>query len=73
MLDHLRTVIIAPLTTGSRPAPFRIAVTHGGKRGFILLDQMRTVDKTRLLKKLGTVSAKTLTSTLTTLQEMFTE
>lgn len=73
MHDYLRTVIVAPMTTGNRPAPFRIGVTHGGKKGLILLDQMRAVDKIRLVKKLGTVSAKTLTSTLSTLQEVFAE
>jgi mRNA interferase MazF len=73
MHDHLRTVIVAPMTTKSRLAPFRIGITHGGKKGLILLDQMRAVDKVRLAKKLGAVSAKTLTSTLTTLQEVFTE
>ena len=71
MHDHLRTVIVAPMTTGSRPAPFRVAVSHGGKRGLILLDQMRAVDKARLARKLGTVSAKTLMTTLNTLQETF--
>lgn len=73
MHDHLRTVMVAPMTTKSRPAPFRIAVAHGGRKGLILLDQLRAVDKTRLSKKLGAVSAKTLTSTLSTLQEVFTE
>lgn len=73
MHDHLRTAIVAPMTTKSRAAPFRIGVTHGGRKGLILLDQMRAVDKARLAKKLGAVSAKTLTSTLSTLQEIFTE
>lgn len=73
MHDHLRTVIVAPMTTKSRAAPFRIGVTHRGQRGLILLDQIRAVDKARLAKKLGAVSAKTLTSTLSTLQEIFTE
>ena len=73
MHDHLRTVIVAPMTTGSRVAPFRIGVTHGGRKGLILLDQMRAVDKARLAKKLGVVSPKTLTSTLSTLQEVFAE
>jgi mRNA interferase MazF len=73
MHDHLRTVIVAPMTTGSRPAPFRIGVTHRGQKGLILLDQMRAVDKTRLAKKLGAVSAKTLTSTLNILQEIYSE
>jgi len=54
-------------------APFRIGVTHGGRKGLILLDQVRAVDKSRLAKKLGVVSAKTLTTTLRTLQEVFAE
>lgn len=73
MHDHLRTVIVAPMTTKSRAAPFRIPVTHGGKHGLILLDQVRAVDKVRLVKKLGAVSAKTLAATLDTLQEVFAE
>lgn len=73
MHDHLRTVMVAPMTTKSRAAPFRIGLTHGGRKGLILLDQLRAVDKARLAKRLGAVSAKTLTSTLSTLQEVFTE
>jgi mRNA interferase MazF len=61
------------MTTAGRDAPFRIAVSHGGRKGLILLDQVRAVDKIRLVKKLGAVSAKTLTSTLRTLQEVFAE
>jgi len=71
--DHLRTVIIAPMTSKGFTAPFRIPVTHGGTKGLIVLDQVRTVDKTRLIKRLGAISAKTLTATLLTLQEVFTE
>lgn len=71
MHDHLRTVMIAPMSAGSRPAPFRIAITHGGKKGLILLDQIRTVDKTRLVTKFGVVNAKTLGGVLRTLQEIF--
>jgi mRNA interferase MazF len=73
MHDHLRTVIVAPMTTKGRTAPFRVGVTHGGQKGLILLDQMRAVDKIRLAKKVGAVSAKTLKTTLSTLQEIFTE
>ena len=73
MHDHLRTAIIAPMATGSKPAPYRIPVTSGGKKGLILLDQIRTVDKARLLSKLGVLNAKTLSSTLETLQEVFSE
>ncbi|WP_218508768.1 type II toxin-antitoxin system PemK/MazF family toxin [Variovorax sp. dw_308] len=71
--DHLRTVIVAPMTSKAFSAPFRIPLTHGGTKGLILLDQIRTVDKVRLAKKLGAVSAKTLAVTLTTLQEVFAE
>lgn len=73
MHDHLRTLLIAPMTTGNKPAPFRIPVTFEIKKGLILLDQMRSVDKTRLVKKLGNVSANTLTDTLHILQEVFAE
>ena len=73
MHDHLRTVIVAPMTTKSRPAPFRMPVTHGGQKGLILLDQVRAVDKARLAKRLGAVSTKTLLGTLGTLQEVFAE
>jgi mRNA interferase MazF len=71
MHDYLRTVIVAPMTTKGRPAPFRIPLSHGGKKGLILLDQIRAVDKVRLAKKMGSVSAKTLSLALDTLQEVF--
>jgi mRNA interferase MazF len=71
--DHLRTVIVAPMTSKGFTAPFRIPITHAGTKGLIVLDQLRTVDKLRLAKKLGTVSTKTLATTLNTLQEIFTE
>ena len=71
MHDHLRTALIAPMTTKSRPAPFRIPVSHNGQRGLILLDQVGAVDKIRLVKRLGALPAKTLAQTLTALQEAF--
>lgn len=73
MHDHLRTVLVAPMTTAGRPAPFRIDLIHGGRKGLILLDQVRAVDKARLVKRLGAVSTKTLAATLRTLQEVFAE
>lgn len=69
--DHLRTVIVAPMTTGAGTAPFRIPITFGGKKGLILLDQIRTLDKSRLVRRLGAASKATLTATLRTLQEVF--
>jgi len=71
MHDYLRTVIVTPMTTGSKPAPYRIPVKFQGKHGLILLDQIRVLDKTRLVKKLGEVEGETLTATLETLQEVF--
>jgi mRNA interferase MazF len=71
MHDYLRTVIVAPMTTKGRPAPFRVPLSHGGKKGLILLDQIRAVDKVRLARKMGSVSAKTLGVALDTLQEVF--
>ena len=71
--ENLRTVIVAPMTSKGFAAPFRVPVTHAGKKGLIVLDQLRTVDKVRLAKNLGAVSAKTLSATLTTLQEVFTQ
>jgi mRNA interferase MazF len=71
MHDYLRTVIVAPMTTGARPAPYRIPVSFQGKRGLILLDQLRTLDKLRLVKRLGSVSPARLASTRETLQKVF--
>ena len=71
--DSLRTVIVAPMTSKGFTAPFRVPVTHAGTKGMIVLDQVRMVDKVRLSKRLGAVSAKTLTAALTTLQEVFAE
>lgn len=71
MHDYLRTVIVAPMTTRAHSAPYRIAVTFQGKRGLILLDQLRTLDKIRLVKRLGSISAAVLDSTLKTLQQVF--
>jgi mRNA interferase MazF len=71
MHDYLRTVIVAPMTTGSHPAPFRIPVSHDGKDGLILLDQIRTVDKVRLVSHFGKLQPKTLKRLLDAMQEMF--
>jgi mRNA interferase MazF len=73
MHDYLRTAMVAPMTTGSHPAPFRIPVRHGGKQGLILLDQIRAVDKTRLVKRSGAISPAALSATLAALGEIFAE
>jgi mRNA interferase MazF len=71
--DHLRTVIVVPMTSKGFAAPFRIPLTHAGKKGLVLLDQLRTVDKVRLVKRVGALSPKTLGAALATLQQLFAE
>ncbi|WP_175948367.1 type II toxin-antitoxin system PemK/MazF family toxin [Burkholderia pyrrocinia] len=71
--DHLRTVIVAPMSSKDRPTPFRVPVTFKRKHGLILLDQVRTVDKVRLVKREGVVAEQTLLATLRILQNVFAE
>lgn len=71
--SRLRTVIVAPMTTGSRPAPFRVPIRFKGKDGLILPDQMRTLDRTRLVKRMGKADSVTLTAVLDVLLNMFSE
>jgi mRNA interferase MazF len=73
MHDYLRTVTVAPMTTGRRPAPFRIPISFGQKNGLILLDQLRTLDKQCLVQRLGAVEPKTLRVTLARLREVFAD
>lgn len=69
--QHLRTVIVAPMTTGGQAYPWRVACRFQHRAGFVALDQLRTVDTERLAKRLGRLSASTTTEVLDTLQEMF--
>jgi mRNA interferase MazF len=69
--EHLRTFIIAPLTTGGHPYPFRVPCRFAGKAGHIVLDQIRVVDQERLVRRLGRLPAAALARTLVVLQEMF--
>ena len=71
MNQHLRTVIIAPMTTVIRPYPTRVGVRFQGKQGQVALDQLRAVDRQRLVRKLGKVSAKTAQEISAILLEMF--
>ena len=70
-MSALSTVIMAPMTTKGFAFPVRIACQFEGKAGLILLDQMRAVDKSRLVKKLGSISDETRTELCSVLQEMF--
>lgn len=69
---HFRTFIVAPLTTGSHPYPFRVPCRFGGKSGHIVVDQIRTVDRERLVRRLGKLPPSALRHVLAKLQEMFT-
>jgi mRNA interferase MazF len=73
MNNHIATVIIAPMTTKGRDYPTRINCQFEGKDGQIVLDQIRTVDKSRLVKKLGKISVNTQNEVLTALMEIFSE
>jgi len=70
---HLSTFLVAPMTTGGHPYPFRIACRFQRRDGFIVLDQLRTVDRARLIRKLGRVTGATLSKSLGVLREMFAE
>jgi mRNA interferase MazF len=70
---HLATVIVAPMTTKGRNYPTRVACRFQGKAGQIVLDQLRTVDKTRLVRRLGRISPASQGAVLATLGEMFAE
>ncbi len=71
MNDYLRTAIVAPMATRNRPASFRIAVRHGGKHGLILLDQIRAIDRARLVKRAGAIAPAALSASLAALAEIF--
>lgn len=68
---YLLTFIVAPLTTGAYSYPFRVPCTFRGKSGHVVLDQIRTVDKERVVKRLGALSLPVLTQSLAVLREMF--
>ncbi|RRR65448.1 MAG: type II toxin-antitoxin system PemK/MazF family toxin [Candidatus Viridilinea halotolerans] len=73
MNSNIRTVIIAPMTTKSRAYPTRIPCTFGQRDAFIVLDQMRTIDHQRLVKRLGSIDRKTQFAVLDALAELFAE
>lgn len=71
MNHHIRTVIVAPMTTRGRKYPTRIPCRLGGKSGQIVLDQIRTIDSSRLVRKLGRISKRTSSEVLRILAELF--
>lgn len=68
---HLRTVIVAPMTTSGRAYPFRVACRFQGRSGYVAVDQLRTVDAERLVRRLGRLSPDTTTNVLGILRDLF--
>lgn len=71
MNKYLNTVIIAPMTSKSKNYPTRVAVKHDSKKGWIVLDQIRTIDKQRIIKTLDTLTEKEIEKVKMTLKEIF--
>ena len=71
--DHLSIVMAAPMTTGSHAAGYRVPVKFSGKQGLILLEQVRALDKRRLVRRLGAIDRTALAALLATLREMFAD
>jgi mRNA interferase MazF len=71
MNRHIRTVIIAPLTTAGKNYPTRVPCEFQRKKGQIVLDQIRTIDKSRLIKKIGAINPQVQAEVISTLQSMF--
>jgi len=70
---HLRTAVVAPMTTGGKAYPWRIRCRFQSRSGFVALDQLRTVDQERLVKRLGALAPDTMSEVLGGLQEMFAD
>ena len=68
---HLQTIMVAPMTTAGHAYPFRVRCQFRRKSGYVVLDQLRTVDRGCLVRRLGSLSAATQRRVLVTLQEMF--
>ena len=68
---HLGTFLVAPLTTGGHPYPFRVRCRVAGREGAVVIDQLRTVDRERLVRRIGTLGATAQRKVLETLQAMF--
>lgn len=73
MNKYLQTIIIAPMTTHSKSYPTRVAIHHNSDNGFIVLDQIRTIDRTRIVKKLGQLTEKEIGKAKQVVQEMLVE
>jgi mRNA interferase MazF len=73
MNKHLRTVVIAPMTTSSKNYPTRVEVKHENKMGWVVLDQLRTIDKQRIIKNLGKLSKPEVKEVKSIIKETFVD
>ena len=73
MNAHIKTIIVAPLTTASKNYPTRIPVTIGGRKGWIVIEQIRTIDKIRLQKKIGEIATQTAAKIKQVMKETFVD
>ena len=73
MNEHWRTYLVAPMTTGGHPYPFRVACQFQGVAGHVVVDQMRAVDAARFVGRLGRLSAPAVSRVLAVVREMFAE
>ncbi|KHJ38559.1 mRNA interferase MazF [Pedobacter glucosidilyticus] len=71
--DNLRTVVIAPMTSTSRNYPTRVKVKHNGQEGWIVFDQIRTIDKIRIVKKFGSLTEKEILECKRVIRETFVD
>ncbi len=73
MNRHLLTVTIAPMTSQSKPYPTRIEVKHNNKKGWVVVDQIRTIDRQRIIKSLGKLSVREITNVKSVIRETFVD
>ncbi|MDO6745551.1 type II toxin-antitoxin system PemK/MazF family toxin [Tenacibaculum soleae] len=73
MNKHLKTIIVAPMTTASKNYPTRIEIKHNDKIGWIVVDQIRTIDKTRILKVLGRMTKPEIKELKSVIKETFVD
>lgn len=70
---NLRTIVIAPMTTKSKPYPTRVKVKHNNQTGWIVVDQIRTIDKSRIVRILGKITAREIKSCKAVIKETFVD
>lgn len=73
MNKYLNTIVVAPMTSSSKPYPTRVEVRHKGTKGWIAIDQIRTIDRTRIVKRFESLTAKEIEKVKDVMREMFVD